>query len=187
MDQDWLIVEVRRLQKRERVLRYMLAGLWVAFVSAALFGAHALHTLAHRDTLTLRRLEIVDAKGTPRVILASPVPVPTRFGKPGRRDGPMSGILIADATGTERGGYATSDGQDANALLTLDAQGKQTFLMLAEPTGNTLFRIWNADKGSLVMGVSDSAPFLNVRQKDHVFFSAPENNAQVHDPRPLFR
>jgi hypothetical protein len=74
------------------------------------------------------------------------------LGKRHRRDGPVSGLIIADSTGTERGGYVTSDHGD-NALLTLDGQGRQTVLLLAEADGSTLFRIWDKDKGSVTMGV----------------------------------
>jgi hypothetical protein len=142
--------------------------------------------LAHPEQLTLRRLDIVDEHGVSRVILAAPVPPPTRFGKVEHRDGPASGLILVDGTGTERGGYVTGDGDESNALLTLDAQGRQTVLLLAEPNGSTLFRIWNQDKGSLVMGVGDSA-FLNVRHDDEVFFSAPKDNPQSKDARRLFR
>ena len=146
-----------------------------------------IHRLANAQTLSLRRLDIVDEHGVSRVILGAPAPPPTRFGKVGSRGGSVSGVLIVDATGTERGGYVTGDGEDANALLTLDSQGRQTVLFLAEKDGSTLARIWNADKGSLVMGVSDTAPFLNVRQNDKIFLSAPTDNPETHDPRPLFK
>ncbi|MGB9444644.1 MAG: hypothetical protein WBR26_06560, partial [Candidatus Acidiferrum sp.] len=74
----------------------------------------------------------------------------------------------------------------ANALLTLDGQGLQTVLLLAEPDGSTLFRIWNKDKGSVTMGAADN-PYLNVRQNGNLVFSAPVNNPQSHDIRPMFR
>ncbi len=187
MNPEQLMYELLRLKRCEHIL-------WAAIISVALVCLvvsalewHTVQTLAHRQTLTLRRLDIVDQSGVSRVILAAPAPPPTRFGKLGKRDGVVSGILLTDATGTERGGYVTSDGEDANALFTLDAQGKQTVLLLAEPRGNTLLRLWNRDKGSLVMGVSDSEPFLNVRQNDKIFLSAPTNNRESHDSRPLFR
>ena len=187
MDQDQLVRELGRLKFRERLLWIFLAVTLVGFGSALAFEMHSIRRLAHPETLTLRRLDIVDGRGTPRVILAAPAPPPMHFGKVGRRDGPVSGVLIVDASGTERGGYVTSDGEDANALLTLDAQGQQTFLLLAEPGGPTLLRLWNKDKGSLVMGVSGENPFLNVRRADEVFLSAPEGNPEARDSRFLFR
>ena len=100
------------------------------------------------------------------------------LGKQHHRDGPVSGVIIADGTGTERGGYVTADGY-ANAMLTLDAQGKQTVLLLAEPSGDTLLRLWNRNgeivTGSLTMGVSGN-PFFNEKQNGNLDFSAPMNN-----------
>ena len=87
------------------------------------------------------------------------------------------------------GGYVTADSY-ANAMLTLDGQGKRTVLLLAEPSGNTLFRIWNRDgetvKGSLTMGVSDN-PFFDEKQEGALVFSAPKDNPQSRDERSLFR
>lgn len=187
MNPDQFANELVRLKRRERMLWGAVFTLAIVFTGAIAFEWHAMQTVAHRQSLTLRRLDIVDQNGVSRVILGAPAPPPTHFGKLGKRDGVVSGILLADATGTERGGYVTSDGEDANALFTLDAQGKQTVLLLAEPQGSTLFRIWNKSKGALVMGVSDSEPFLNVRQNDKVLLSVPANNPESHDSRFLFR
>jgi hypothetical protein len=149
----------------------------------------AFHRLAHPDSLVLKRLDIVDQHGVSRVILAAPVPEPMELGKQHHRDGPVSGVIIADATGTERGGYVTGDGY-ANAMLTLDSQGPQTVLLLAEPTGNTFFRIWKRENeavtGSLTMGVSDS-PFFNEKKDGRLVFSAPTNNPQSQDTKAFFK
>jgi hypothetical protein len=107
------------------------------------------------------------------------------MGKRHKRDGAVSGIIIADATGTERGGFVTADGY-ANALLSLDAPGFQTVLLLAEPDGSTMFRIWNRDKGSLTMGVSGN-PYLNVKQNGKHLFITPPDNPESRDQRPMFR
>jgi len=186
MDQEQFAREIGRLKMRERALWCTLLALAAVFGVGIGAEAYALHKLAHPEMLSLRRLDIVDDRGVSRVILAAPAPPPTHFGSIGRRDGPVSGILIADATGSERGGYVTTDGY-ANALLTLDAQDHQTVLLLAEPQGATLFRIWNGDKGSLVMGVSGKNPFLNVKQNGKAQLSAPKDNPEAMDPRPLFK
>lgn len=127
----------------------------------------------------------MDEHGTERVLIGAPLPDPMVLGKRHKRDGPVSGMLIADATGTERGGYVTSD-QGDNALLTLDGQGFQTVLLLAEPDGSTLFQIWNRDQGSVTMGVSGNA-FLNLKETGRPVFVMPEKNPQSRDPRPLYR
>ena len=135
---------------------------------------------------------MVDERGTERVLIAAPVPDAMIAGKRHKRDGAVSGVMIFDATGTERGGYVTGDGY-ANAMLTLDGAGltndghdSQTVLLLAEPDGGTMFRIWNRDKGSLTMGVLDN-PFLNVKQNGKPLFITPADNPESRDSRPLFR
>jgi hypothetical protein len=161
----------------------------ICVVGLSIWQAWAFHRLAHPDSLVLRRLDIIDQHGVSRVILAAPVPEPMVLGKQHHRDGPASGVIIADATGTERGGYVTADGY-ANAMLTLDSQGLQTALLLAEPNGDTYFRIWKRDNqavtGSLTMGVSDN-PFFNKKQNGNSIFSAPMDNPQSRDTRPFFK
>jgi hypothetical protein len=123
MSDEQFAIELTRFGRRERRLWAVMAGMAMLFSALFVVEARMIRKAAHPESLTLRRLDIVDEHGTPRVILASPAPPPMRFGEVGRRDGSVSGVLIDDATGTERGGYVTSDGGDANALLTLDAQG----------------------------------------------------------------
>ena len=119
-------------------------------------------------------------------MIGAPLPAPMVHGKRQKRDGAVSGVIIADATGTERGGYVTSD-QGGNALLTLDAQGFQTVLLLAEPDGNTTFRLWDRSHSSITMGTWDSGTFLNLRHEGAPVFLQPPGNAQASDTRPLFR
>jgi hypothetical protein len=183
-DED-VVATLAHARKQLRFITVWLAFLSLLFVCVSAWQARVIAKLAHPQSLTLRRLDIVDEHGVSRVILAAPAPNPTLFGKLRHRDWPASGVIIADSSGTERGGYVTSDGDQANALLTLDAQGKQTVLLLAEPEGSTLFRIWNRDKGSITMGVNEQ-PFLNEHQAGTLLFSAPKDNPQSHDPRPLF-
>jgi hypothetical protein len=47
-------------------------------------------------------------------------------------------------------------------------------------------RIWNQDKGSLTMGVEDN-PFLNLKLRGKPLFTAPADNSESRDQRPLFR
>ena len=151
---------VARLLRRQRLLEALLGAMGLLVIVMGSIGWRALSKIAHPQELTLQRLDIVDGKGTTRVVLAAPAPPPIRFGKPARRDGDVSGVLLFDSTGTERGGYVTSDGDEGNALLTLDAQGKQTVLLLAEPQGSTLFRLWDRQNGSVTMGSGETGPFL---------------------------
>jgi hypothetical protein len=133
-----------------------------------------------------RGLIITDDTGTERIVIGAPLPDPLIFGKRRKRDGPVSGVIIADAAGTERGGYVTDD-QAGNALLTLDGQGFQTVLLLAEPDGTTTFRLWDRSHSSITMGAWEHGPFLNLKREGSAVFVEPPGNAQASDPRPLFR
>lgn len=141
---------------------------------------------ANGQIVRARGLIITDEKGTERIVLGAPLADPLILGRRHKRDGPVSGLVIADATGTERGGYVTDD-QAGNALLTLDGQGFQTFLLLAEPDGTTTFRLWDRSHSSITMGAWDGGPFFNLKREGAAVFVQPPGNAQASDPRPLFR
>jgi hypothetical protein len=186
MTEDGLSHRLLRAEQRIRSAKRVAIMLATGILALSVWQAWTFYRFAHPQTLTLRRLNIVDEHGVMRVILAAPSPEPMMSGKQHHRGGLVSGLIIADATGTERGGYVTSDGADSNALLTLDGQGKQTVLLLAEPDGNTLFRIWNGENGSITMGVGDN-PYINEHQKGTLLFSSPVGNPQARDTRPLFK
>ena len=103
---------VRRLAALEsRQTRIIAGGVIVAlcFLALAGFEMLALRALQNPQMLRVRQLVVVDEHGTERVIIGAPLPDPMILGKRHRRDGPVSGMIIADSTGTERGGYVTSD------------------------------------------------------------------------------
>lgn len=185
MNEEQILSRISVLERRQGRI-YQAAGLVAILLAGAIvFQSHQIKELRNPEKLRVRELAVVDEHGTERVLIAAPLPDPMIAGQRHKRDGVVSGIVIADATGTERGGYVTADGY-ANALLTLDGQGFQTVLLLAEPDGGTTFRIWNRDKGSVTMGVSNS-PFLNVKQNGKPLFAAPADNPESRDLRPLFR
>jgi hypothetical protein len=51
---------------------------------------------AQPEMLTVKRLAVVDEKGTERVVIAAPLPDPLIQGKRMKRDGPASGIANSD-------------------------------------------------------------------------------------------
>lgn len=197
MNDERLTLRIAALERRQSRLMAAVAALTLALAVLGIrqwAPAHAADKAAARmpQELTLRRLAIVDAKGTERVVLGAPLPQPRLHGKSKSRGSEVgiSGMLIFDATGTERGGYATDDGY-GNAMLTLDARGEQTFLLLAEPEGGPVFRMWDRDQtgtvtSSITMGANEH-PFLNMKQDGKLTFSSPEGNAEASDPRPFFR
>lgn len=167
-----------------------LMGLTISLITLML--AQTAYTLwatrpgnTNGQILRARGLIITDEKGTERIVIGAPVPDPMILGKRHKRDGPVSGLIIADATGTERGGYVTDD-QAGNAFLTLDGQSFQTVLLLAEPDGTTTFRLWDRSHSSITMGAWDTGPFLNLKREGASVFVQPPGNAQASDPRPMF-
>jgi hypothetical protein len=163
-----------RLEKRHAITTAALS-----LVIAGLIGvtANQAYQLRAKEPTSLRvkELRVYDDKGVDRVVIAGDLPQALYKGKPMK--GPprsMAGMLIIDETSTERGGYGTANGY-ANAMFTLDAQGEQVFLMLAEPDGGPFFRAWKGDK-SVTFGASEE-PFLTLRSGKDVVFAKPEDNA----------
>ncbi|MGA3160419.1 MAG: hypothetical protein ABSC77_04315 [Terracidiphilus sp.] len=166
------------LEKRYRRLMVLTVCLMAAMLAQTAYTAWATRSSrTNGEILRARGLVITDDKGTARVIIGAPVQYTKRH---------MHGLFIADATGQERGGYVTDD-QGGNALLTLDGQGFQTVLLLAEPDGDTMFKIWDQQHSSITMGANDNGPFLNLKREGSLVFTQPPGNALVSDPRPLFR
>jgi hypothetical protein len=186
MNEEQLLARITVLESSQK-RSYQIAGLiLIAMVVALIFQSVQIRNLSNPQKLRCRELSVVDGHGVERVLIAAPLPDPMIAGVRHKRDGVVSGILISDATGTERGGYVTGDGY-ANAMLTLDGQGTQTVLLMAEPSGDTIFRIWkHDDTGSVTMGVADN-PYLNVKQHGQPLLIAPPGNPESLDPRPIFR
>ena len=100
------------------------------------------------DVLIVRGLVVVDGNGRERVRLGAPLPDPVVNGKRLPRKAAVSGVLIFDADGDERGGYVTSD-KEGNAFLTLDAKTGQQALFLANRDGGAHLTVWSgADRNS---------------------------------------
>ena len=165
-----------KLEKRHGVTVSVFALITLVLIGATGYQAYRLHELETAKSLRLKELRIYDDKGVDRVVIAGRLPPALYNGKPRPAPPrPISGILIYDGSGTERGGYATADGY-ANAMLTLDAKDNQVFLLLAEPGGNAFFRQWQG-KGSVTMDVnSDGKPSLTIKDSKDVVFAKPENN-----------
>lgn len=140
----------RRIARLER--KYRVAIITAAISSAcgilAIVGAVGSSAVAATtaqpdpkviDVLRVRELNVVDNNGVTRVKIGAPLPHAVVNGKKnktrgGRPEDTMSGILLFDAEGVERSGYATVDHGYSNVLLTLDDKNKQHAMFIAEPT-----------------------------------------------------
>ena len=110
------------------------------------------------DVIKTRGLVVVDSLGVERVIIGSPIPDPTMHGyRMYRGDyGSISGIMLYDSEGQERGGYVTDNGY-GNVYLTLDSKTQQNALFIADPLGGAAIQVWgkNGNKISLSAGDED--------------------------------
>ena len=165
-----------RIARLERRNRWLSGGL-VALAVASLTGlgiAHAGSTPAMPTDLTVRSLTVVDASGATRVKIAAPAPQPIVMGKVKSRGGAVSGVILYDAKGNERGGYVTSDSKEyPNVLLTLDDEQRQRVLFLAEPGGATTLRLFKDKQNMAQMNLVDDRPGLQLVENGKVVFKAP--------------
>ncbi len=105
------------------------------------------------SVLTVRELVIVDAMGTPRVRIGAPLPDPIMLGKRFNRGGVVSGILIYDAEGNERGGYVTGD-ESRGAALTLDEIMRAAVHIGVEDRGEAHVAVDNGLGGYGLLGIN---------------------------------
>jgi|SRR5581483_8690 len=175
---NYLRLRISRLERRTVSLAICCAGL----ASYAFFSGSAYRVTAagqQPDSMTLKRLAIVDAKGTERVVIAAPLPDPVIQGKRMHRDGPVSGVLIFDPKGNERGGYVTSDSGDLAAFLTLDSERDQVFTAYAN--ANSGATVWAAnDRHDAVAFSTHEQPVLEIVQNRKVIYKRPITAPDLH-------
>jgi hypothetical protein len=144
----------RHCRRRDHVV---LAVLWITTVAGLLLiwlqrGSHA----GVQENLRVRRISVVDERGTQRVLLSAPLPEPIVNGHVGHRDSPVSGILIYDPKGNERGGYVTSDGPDLGALISLDSEKEQVFTAYANAGSGATVWVSNENRDNVVMSTHNT-------------------------------
>ncbi|HKW17562.1 MAG TPA: hypothetical protein VJO35_08655 [Terriglobales bacterium] len=126
----------------------------------------------------MRRLAVVDDKGVERVVISAPVPEPIINGVHGKRDTPMSGILIYDPKGNERGGYGTSDAPDLSALLTLDSEDNQVFTAYANADSGASVWVTNEKHDNVVMSTHNTA-LVEITHGKNVVYKQPLNAPEL--------
>lgn len=104
--------------------------------------------------ITVRGLVVTDSSGVERVIIGSDLPDPQGHGYRFSRGGEVSGIMLYDSEGQERGGYVT-DNDYGNIFLTLDSKTSQRALFIAEPQGTTTLQVWGRNGNKVSIGASD--------------------------------
>ena len=112
-----------------------------------------------------------------RLRLGAPLPDPMGTdGKRSHRQGVISGMLISDSKGPERGGYVTADASD-EAFLTLDSRKGQEVLFLANPDGGTNLDLFDKLGNEAELTVFPDGPEFVLKKKKQVIAQLPEANA----------
>ena len=174
---DVLQRRVSGLERRVVLLATCCAALTSFMVLFAARGV--VRAAAQPEMLTVKRLAVVDGKGTERVVIAAPLPDPIIQGKRVKRDGPASGILIFDPKGNERGGYVTSDTADLGAFITLDSERGQVFTAYANADSGAT--VWVTNEGHDAVAFSThKQPVLEIIQNRKVIYKRPPTAPDLH-------
>jgi hypothetical protein len=141
--------EVHRLKTASRIQRLLLlislasvTALAIAIFARPLpVAAQSAATQLTPDKdgiLHVRGLVIEDQGGHERLRLGAPLPGPMFHGVRQKRQGPVSGLLISDPDGNERGGYVTTD-TSGEAMISLDTEDEQEIMLLTNARGGANF------------------------------------------------
>jgi hypothetical protein len=159
-----LIVKTDRLEKRLRVFTRLMIAFSVVGALGALTGftRHSARTTLSESradsVLVLRAISIVDARGVERVRIAAPLPDPIMLGRRFDRGESVSGILIFDSEGNERGGYITDESR--GAALTLDEINRAAVHIATNDRGEAHVSLSNGRGGFAILGMRPSGTFL---------------------------
>jgi hypothetical protein len=116
-------------------------------------------TAISRDSvLVVRAISIVDSRGVERVRIAAPLPDPIMLGRRFARGDPVSGILIFDSEGNERGGYVTDESR--NAALTLDEINRAAVHIGTNDRGEAHVSLSNGRGGYALLGMRPTGTLL---------------------------
>jgi hypothetical protein len=169
--------DVQKLRRGYRVQQWLLAASFVmiAFLAAMIFGRSTSVMASTTDKdgiLHVRGLVVEDGNQHERVRLAAPLPDPMIHGVRYKRKGAVSGLIISDAEGNERGGYVTSD-QFGEAFLTLDSEDEQQVLFLANKKGGVNFDIFDSKGNDANLTVFPAGPKLTMKRKNATVMELP--------------
>jgi hypothetical protein len=170
-----LQIEIGQLRRGYRRLQWLLVlsiGAAASLVPGIL-GMPGRVTAASVKTdrdgvLHVRGVVVEDRSGHERVRLGAPLPDPVIHGVRLKRKGAISGVLISDSNGNERGGYVTGDAS-GEAFLSLDSEDEQQVLFLANPGGGVNFDIFDSKGNEAAIRVFPGGPrFVMKKTKSSV-------------------
>ena len=163
-----LLRDVQELRQAYRVQRWLLAASFVmiAMLASMIVGrsTSVLASTTDKDgILHVRGLVVEDGNKRERVRLGAPLPDPLIHGVRYKRSGAVSGLIISDADGNERGGYVTSD-QFGEAFLSLDSEDEQQVLFLVNPKGGVHLDLFDSKGNSASLAVFPHGPTLTLKK-----------------------
>lgn len=160
--------DIKKLLRVHRLQRWFLAASFVviAFLGGMIFGrsTSVMASTTDKDGIMhVRGLIVEDGNHRERIRLGAPLPDPVIHGVRYKRSGAISGLIISDADGNERGGYATSD-QFGEAFLSLDSEDEQQVLFLANPKGGVNLDIHDSKGNEAQLTVFPDGPKLKMKK-----------------------
>jgi hypothetical protein len=169
--QTHLEMRIARLEKKNRALTVLVFALGILMAGSGLLLAF--HTGGISRALRLKDLAIVDDSGKVRMRLAASLPDPVIAGKKVPREGSVSGILLYDSDGDERGGYVVDNA--GNALLSLDSKHDQLITLVAYPGGESQLAINTNNRAfQLALSAAHEGPSIKLyKNGNDVLFHIP--------------
>lgn len=143
-------LQLQRLEKRtkklERWLILTVVGWLLTFclvIMSSLIGKTQAQQTSNPTSLRVSEIVVVDSKGAERVRIGGDLPDAVIGGKRVPRGQQAAGILLYDATGSERSGYVTFE-PSGNVGLTLDSRKSQVASFIAAPDHNaSALSLWS--------------------------------------------
>jgi hypothetical protein len=169
--------EVQQLRRGYRQQRWFLAASVIAIAGLLSIiigrpGPVAASATDKDGILHVRGLIVEDQNKRERVRLGAPLPDPMIHGVRYKRSGAISGLIILDANGNERGGYVTSDAS-GEAFLSLDSEDEQQVLFLANPKGGVNFDLFDSKGNEAQLTVFPDGPKFMVKKSKEKVLELP--------------
>ena len=164
-----LALKTEALENRLRMLAHLMVSLSIGAALGVLTGFAGLSTpptnnaLPADSVVVLGALSIVDARGVERVRIAAPLPDPIMLGRRFERGESVSGILIFDSEGNERGGYITDETR--GAALTLDEINRAAVHIATNDRGEAHVSLSNGRGGYAILGMRPTGTFMSIDGK----------------------
>lgn len=171
------VERLERERRRERRLLLAISALAIAAVTGAFAPPpRAITALgaARIDSLVVRRLVVLDTSGTPRAMLAAPLPEPIMLGKRFRRRGDVSGLMLYDSEGNERGGYVTGD-SGRGAALTLDEINRAAVHLGVNERGEMHLTMSNGQGSWSGLGITPRGSYFQIGSAGKVVFDLADS------------